>query len=710
MQNVKCLSHKSAVSIFHFSFFILQFLFLAGLHSAAIAYELPSSTGTHHIGFSAEEGQFNEYTRIINLKGNAILKEISPAGKTHKIIRAVEMNINMASRTAVSPGDFVMDDDTGTVYGKSGVFEYGTNSGFINDGRIGYENFIFRGSRIEFNDRRYLYKKASITSCDEDPPHYSIRASRIYLAPNRYFLAYNTVFFLGRVPLFYFPVLYRPFGDSGMPFSSYFRPGYDERNGFYLKSTLVYKFNPNLRGKLFLDYFGRKGFGAGGEVDYRKPGKDISNLSVYRIKETGSERDRWGANGGYWHSFNRFSESDPARYYSQSSFRLLSDPSFNNDFFRSNPFAVSPDKQASIAFTRQSNYTVTRLSVAEHYVRGADLKSFTRDYKSAPRLDFNTVPFKIGFLPVLNSFAGNFENALDTGTSRYQRRGRGVWTMSKPVPFTKNIILSPSVFYDQSLFVATSAVQSNQWIGRYGSNVNLRYDRLWGALDLKYSYLRRMRLNHLGPDLTAADKGEEAKLLSSELFIMPRSDIYFKSQTSYDLRDSSYSVFFQRLSPLIAEFYYSPRPGLDMYLEDSYVFGKGNRSFIAQINVGDEKNYSRSGLANYNSDPGVYVLNQTFGFKPRPEASWRLEGVLRFKTAPDGFFRFSEFVFFEKSLIIYKDFHDFRTRWEFRTRTGAKEFYFLLNLKMNDPAAKDDLDADSGKFWHPWRKEGDVRD
>jgi len=77
---------------------------------------------------------------------------------------------------------------------------------------------------------------------------------------------------------------------------------------------------------------------------------------------------------------------------------------------------------------------------------------------------------------------------------------------------------------------------------------------------------------------------------------------------------------------------------------------------------------------------------------------------------PAGFPRFSEFSFFEKSLILYKDFHDFRTKWEVRSRTGAKEFYFLISLKMNDPAAKDDLDADSRKFWHPWRKEGEVRD
>ncbi|HAF95020.1 MAG: hypothetical protein A2021_03995 [Elusimicrobia bacterium GWF2_52_66] len=715
MQNVKRMTRRSASPVFHFSFFIFHFLLLSCFSAPARAYDLPSSTGAHHMNFSADDGQFNEYTRIINLKGNAHLKEFSSAGKLLKVIRAMEISVNMASRTAVFPGDFVIDDDSSTIYGKSGMFDYGSDSGFITDGRQAYKNFIFRGRRIEFNNRRYLYKKASLTSCDEEPAHYRIRASRLYMAPNRYFLAFNNVFFLGPIPLLYFPVLYRPLGE-GTPVTSSFHPGYDGRNGFYIKSNFVYKFTPNVRGKLFLDYFEKKGFGTGAEVDYRKPEKNISNLSVYRIRETGALRgDRWGVNGGYWHSFNRFSESDPARYYSQSFFRLLSDPQFNNDFFRNNPFAISPDEQASIAFTRQSNYTTTRLSISEHYAQSPDLKSFHKDRESAPRLDFNTVPFKLGRLPVLNSFSGYFESAKEPGLAYYQRKGAGTWTMSKSVPFSKNVILSPSIFYNQSVFIATSAVNDDHFIGRYGSNVNMRYDRFWGALDLGYSYQRRLEVNRLNPDLKAPDKGEEASSVSSSLFIMPRSNFYIKTQTSYDMRDSfkaiyGFDSFSQRMSPLTSELYYSPSKSLEVFFADSYQFARGNQSCVAQVNVGDLINYTRSGIANYNSEPNVYVFNQGFGFRPRASSSWRIEGAMRVKAVAAGFMKFSELTFFEKSVILYKDFHDFKTMWTVRLRPGVRDFHFLINFRMNAPAVKDDLDEDSKKFWHPWRKEGEARD
>ncbi|MDO8805061.1 MAG: hypothetical protein Q7R35_11565 [Elusimicrobiota bacterium] len=690
---------------------ILAALFVMGTALQAGAYELPSSTGTHRVRFEADAAGFNEYTRAIDLEGNVRLEELSADGKQQKLIRANSLTVSMASRTVAAPSDFVMDDDTGTVYGKSGFFDYGNNSGLINEGRFLHKNFIFRGRSVRFDKDGYMYKKASLTSCDEDPPHYRLRASRIFLAPERYFLAYNTVFFIGRIPVFYFPVIYKPIG-GGTPFVSSFFPGYDERNGFFVKSNYVYRVNPETRVKAYLDYFARRGIGMGGELDYRRPEKNISNISLYRIREYGRGTDRWGINGGYWHSFNRFNESDPAQYYSQSFFRLLSDPSFNNDFFRTNPFAISPDKQASLAFTRKTNYTVSRLSVTGRDERSAaDPEKFRRSYESAPRLDFNTVPFSVLRLPVLNSFAGYFENVREVGLPYYQKKGRGAWTVSKTVPLSRRVILSPSVFYDQSVFLSTSSSVGDSWIGRYGGNFNLRYDKFWGSLDLRYSYTRRLRENKPHDDTRAADNGQETDSVYGDLFIMPRHNAYFRARTSYDLRTFKTASFVDRMAPLIAEVYYAPRPSLDLYAEDSYSFSSGNRSFVAQATAGGKETYVGAGVANYSTDEKAWVISNTFGFRPWRTSKWRAEAVLRYRLVPSGVFKFESFRFFEKALTLYRDFHDFRTRWDFRVRSGGvKEFFFFVNLKMNDPVRYDTLEEKSRKFWHPWRQEGAARD
>ena len=661
--------------------------------------------------FEADAAGFNEYTRVIDLEGNIRLEELSPEGKQLKLVRARNLTVNMASRTVIAPADFVMDDDTGTVYGRSGFYDYGNSAGVINDGRFLIKNFVFRGRSVSFDRDSYTYKRASLTSCDEDPPHYRLRASRIYLYPDRYFLAYNTVFFLGKIPVFYFPVIYKPMG-RGTPFVSSFFPGYDERNGFFIKSNYLYRVNPNIRVKAYLDYFARRGVGMGGEFDYRQAEKNISNISAYRIREYGRETDRWGLNGGYWHSFSKFNESDPAQYYSQAFFRLISDPAFNNDFFRTNPFAVSPDKQASVAFTRKTNYTVTRLSAYGRDERDpAGTEKFHKAYESAPRLDFNTVPFRVLKLPVLNSFSGYFENAKDVGVPYYQKKGRGAWTVSKTLPLSRRVTASPSVFYDQAVFLSTASATENAWVGRYGGALNLRYDRMWGSLDLRYAYTRRLRPNKLSDDLSAADKGQEADSLAGDLFLMPRSNAYFRARTSYDLRNYYAASFSSRLSPLITEVYYAPRATLDLYAQNSFNFASGNQAFVAQATAGGKETYFGAGLANYNTDSEAWIVSNTFGFRPWRTSKWRAEAVLRYRAVPDHLPQFKTFKFFEKAVTLYRDFHDFRTRWDFRVRSGGvNEFFFFVNLKMNDPVRYDSLEEKSRQFWRPWRQEGAVRD
>jgi hypothetical protein len=415
-------------------------------------------------------------------------------------------------------------------------------------------------------------------------------------------------------------------------------------------------------------------------------------------------------NGGYWRSLDLFSGIDSASYYSQSSFRLLSDPEFNNDYFRNNPYAISPNREANLAFTRASNLTVTRLSASVRYDGTAGLNRFHKAYESVPRLDFQKLPFTIAKTPFLHSFTGFFESAKETGLPYYQRKGAGTWTIAHTVPLVHGITLAPSVFYNQSLSVATSALTTNVWTGRYGSNLNLRYDRLLGSLDLGHSYQARMALNRMEQDRGASDKGEETNSFFSQLFITPAYNTYFKANISYDLRSWVRGILSKRLSPLSAELYHAPRKNLNIYIQDSYVFADNNRSLIAQVYVGDEKDYVGLGLANFNNQPNTYVINQMAGFRLPWAKSWRAESVLRceivrFRTDGD-----KEVHFFEKGLILYKDFHDFHTTWSYKVRKGVKEFFFLVSLKKNDASRRDPFEDSSRNYWHPWRKEGDLRD
>ncbi len=680
---------------------------LQALAGAAAAYDLPAATGTRRVEFAAEEADFNEYSRVIQLRREAVVREFATDDSLVRTLKADQLRIDMGSRTVVSDGPFIMEEKGSFFYGRSGLINYADNTGVINEGRFSYANLVFRGREIRVDDGEYVYHGARFTSCDILPPHYQVKASRLYLKPDSHFLAYNTVFFLGKVPLFYFPVLYRPLG-KGTPFITSVYPGYDERSGAYLKTSYLYRFSPTLKGKLFIDYFSKQGFGAGAELNHDSADRARTHLSAYRIREYGAGGDRWALSGGYWRALGGAREGGP-NYYSQSYFRLLSDPDFNNHYFRSNPFAVSPDMQASAGFTRQSNNTVTRLSAATRYGRDAAGTGFRQAYDSAPRLEFQTVPLRLAGVPVLNSFAASLERSRSEGDAYYQNKGDASWTVSKNIPLTRALSLYPHAGYRQSVFMSTASATEDLWVGRYSNGVNMRLDGLWGSFDLAYAYRQRFRANTLKEDGAAADGGVEEESLTPTIFVRPSRKYYLRASTSYDLRDAAVGDFARRLSTMTAELVYEPRPGVGFILQDNYSFAEGHRAVVVQADFLVEGNSVGLGVAKY-ADSREYVVSNTIGVRPGWRG-WSGDLTLRYRLVPADRVGVDKFSFFEKSAQLYKEFHDFRSTWNLRLRSGGvKEFFFLITMKINDAPRNEPLDEESRRYWTHWREPGQIRD
>jgi len=688
-------------------FVILLFLLFQTAAASVSAYDLPSSSGTHHIYFDADEGEFNEYTRIMDLKGHIKLQEYGEDGKIERLIRGNEFVVDMPSTTITAPSPFAIDDSSGTIYAERGIMNYGDDTGLLYGIRSDYDKFIFTGREAEVNGSSYIYKKGTFTSCNREPPHYHVSASSMKLVPKKYFLAYNMIFYLGTVPVFYFPVIYRPFAET--PFSLTFYPGYDKRNGPFVKNNIGYKLNKETKITAYLDYFALKGFGLGGEFNFRRPEKNISNISVYQIKEYDSSDYRWGVNGGYWHAFNNFNESeDSAYYYSQYYFRLLSDPKFNNDYFRTNPFAVSDDKQFSVSLTRKTKYTVLRVSAEEKELRDEDNELFLKEKAYAPKLDFYTVPFRILNLPFLNSVQAYAGNGYETYSESYHKEASAEWTAFKQVPLGGGFSFNPSLYYEQSVYISTAAEENDVWTGRYGGKANFRYSRGPGTLDFGYEHLQRMAENKIFDDTRSDDYGQEKRSLYAELFVMPDADFYLKAGTAYSLQKYLGGHLSDRMEPVKAELYYSPSDRVDLTAQTVYDIRQSSGSFLLDAKAGSEDNYISFGAAHYTSDRDAVTLQNVLGFKLYPSASWRAAAVLRYRLSFDD--KEDLFDFFEKSFTLYKTWHDFNTRLDLRQRTGGIfEVSVQVSLKLNS-SKKNSLEEKSREYWHPWREENSPRD
>lgn len=77
------------------------------------------------------------------------------------------------------------------------------------------------------------FKNATLTFCDDENPHWQVRASRVWLLPGGEFAFLNAVVYVGHVPVFYLPAFYYP--KDELIFNPAF--GYHERLGWYVNTT-----------------------------------------------------------------------------------------------------------------------------------------------------------------------------------------------------------------------------------------------------------------------------------------------------------------------------------------------------------------------------------------------------------------------------------------------------------------------------------------
>jgi len=77
------------------------------------------------------------------------------------------------------------------------------------------------------------FKSGVLTTCDDEDPHWSIRASRIWLLPGNEIALFNALLFVGPLPVFYIPFFYYPADE--MIFHPVF--GFRNREGYFVQTT-----------------------------------------------------------------------------------------------------------------------------------------------------------------------------------------------------------------------------------------------------------------------------------------------------------------------------------------------------------------------------------------------------------------------------------------------------------------------------------------
>ncbi|MBI3550202.1 MAG: LPS-assembly protein LptD [Elusimicrobia bacterium] len=677
--------------------------FLAASAAAEDApFTLPPATSAPHIEFTADHFDYRESSSLMRLQGHVTVREATWTIRTDQLL------VDLSDRRGEAAGFLELDDGVSVVSGNAGTFYFTGSTGTVLGAAAGYAPWRIRSGIGRVDERRRIhFSHAWFTSCNTDPaPHFLFRASSVHVRPKKFLTAWNSVLYVGKVPVFYTPFMWKSLRKKHL-LRTRVNPGYDHRNGMFAKSTTQYEPFPYMGGRLYLDYFGTQGPAFGNELEYRRPGVANGGLFGYRIIERKTGRQRWAAAGDHYQAVAS-SVSFHSRVQAQS------DASFNNDYVRAHSLPISPELVNQAALVRRTATTTTRLIYTRLDQGDPSTQRYFKSRESAPRVDWQTTPRPLR-TPFLNTFNAFADNVYDHGLGFLQKSVGAGWEATRSIPIVPGVSVTPvaglsETFqdrFDEYTGVASSRTYVDSFTSRYSMGGTLRVATLAGDWDLGQSYVRRLRPNTLAPNLEANDHGVEKNLLTLQDMFRPTRKVFVRVLSGFDwrtYRDHALG-FRERVQPIVGDVVWTPRPFFDVSVHDAYELTRGDQAFAIQADYGERrKRFFGAGVGNNVASANHYFISQEFAWTPE-HGRWSAGGVLRQDLrSTRGGLHFDSVQLFDKEMWIGREWHDFYTRFQFRIRPGGvKEAQVRLELRLDKERPLPVNDAP----WRQWNDRGE---
>lgn len=155
-----------------------------------------------------------------------------------------------------------------------GVYNIDTKQIRTKDARTEYHPYFLSGQ--DLNERSanvYHVEDATFTTDDSPRPDFHLHARTVRVYENDHVVFQNVTFYIGKVPVFWWPYLYQSLNDA---FSFSIAPADLSSWGPSLLTQVTFPITDEIKGRLRLDYRGRRGAAIGfdSDIDY---GKDKSS-------------------------------------------------------------------------------------------------------------------------------------------------------------------------------------------------------------------------------------------------------------------------------------------------------------------------------------------------------------------------------------------------------------------------------------------------
>lgn len=196
--------------------------------------------------------------------------------------------------------------------------------------------FVRAKSAQQVSTNEFMLKDTTVTTCTNAFPnyHYYVKTADANVVQKDSLTAHNCFFYMGNVPLFYFPYWQKSLNeDCGFRFY----PGYNSRMGAFLLTLYKYKLNPYLKSVTHLDYRSMRGVAFGQGLEWANTNGWKGELSGYFLNDKDptedGERDAASVEKNRYKVDFRHNQNFSERDYLLTRAQYLSDPYVNMDFF-----------------------------------------------------------------------------------------------------------------------------------------------------------------------------------------------------------------------------------------------------------------------------------------------------------------------------------------------------------------------------------------
>ena len=257
--------------------------------------------------------------------------------------------------------------DVSIYVAERGVYNIDTKQIRTNNVRTDYHPYFLSGQNVtETSANMYRVEDATFTTDDSPRPDFHLHARTVRVYENDHVVFQNVTMYIGKIPVFWWPYMYQSLNDA---FSFTISPAYLSSWGPSLLSQITFPITDDIKGRIRLDYRGRRGVAVGFEsdIDYGKDKSSNAKLKLYFIEDQNPEINRTDlprgeiSAGRYRASLENHTDFT-SDIYGIVDVTKLSDAFVMQDFYQSE-FRINPVPDNVVALTKTNPfYTLTAIA------------------------------------------------------------------------------------------------------------------------------------------------------------------------------------------------------------------------------------------------------------------------------------------------------------------------------------------------------------